>query len=224
MRSRRHWGGSPGPSGGCTGATGLLMGTCLVTAFVLYYGPVSLAVGHRHTVELIHVWAGYALAAPLLLGLAVVGVPRRPPGPEPVHPGGLALAAVEEPARRLVRGRQVQRRPEAQRRAHGRLDRRPDRHRDADVLDRAGAAGLADRRDVRARLVRARARAAGARPPVVRDQRPRGPRGDADRPGQRGAGRRRSTRRGRPSVPSAMARAAGRAAASGRARGRARRR
>ncbi len=51
-------------------ATGLLMGTCLITAFVLYYGPVSLAVGHRHTVELIHVWAGYALAAPLLLGLA----------------------------------------------------------------------------------------------------------------------------------------------------------
>ena len=50
-------------------ATGLLMGTCLVTAFVLYYGPVSLAVGHRHTVELIHVWAGYGLAAPLLLGL-----------------------------------------------------------------------------------------------------------------------------------------------------------
>jgi formate dehydrogenase subunit gamma len=50
-------------------ATGLLMGTCLVTAFVLYYGPISLAIGHRHTVELIHVWAGYALAAPLLLGL-----------------------------------------------------------------------------------------------------------------------------------------------------------
>ena len=45
------------------------MGTCLLTAFVLYYGPVSLAVGHRHTVELVHVWAGYALAAPLLLGL-----------------------------------------------------------------------------------------------------------------------------------------------------------
>jgi formate dehydrogenase subunit gamma len=48
---------------------GLLMGTCLLTAFVLYYGPVSLAVGHRHTVELVHVWAGYALAVPLLLGL-----------------------------------------------------------------------------------------------------------------------------------------------------------
>jgi formate dehydrogenase subunit gamma len=49
---------------------GLLMGTCLVTAFVLYYGPVSLAVGHRHAVELVHVVAGYALPGPLLLGLA----------------------------------------------------------------------------------------------------------------------------------------------------------
>jgi formate dehydrogenase subunit gamma len=51
-------------------ATGLLMGACLLTAFVLYYGPISLAIGHRHAVELIHVWAGYALPAPLLLGLA----------------------------------------------------------------------------------------------------------------------------------------------------------
>ncbi len=50
-------------------ATGLLMGACLVTAFVLYYGPVSLAVGHRHAVELVHVCAGYALPVPLLLGL-----------------------------------------------------------------------------------------------------------------------------------------------------------
>jgi formate dehydrogenase subunit gamma len=49
---------------------GLLMGSCLVSAFVLYYGPVSLAVGHRHAVELVHVWAGYALPVPLLLGLA----------------------------------------------------------------------------------------------------------------------------------------------------------
>jgi len=50
-------------------STGLLMGTCLVTAFVLYYGPISLAVGHRHAVELVHVWAGYALPVPLLVGL-----------------------------------------------------------------------------------------------------------------------------------------------------------
>jgi formate dehydrogenase subunit gamma len=51
-------------------STALLMGTCLVTAFVLYYGPVSLAVGHRHVVELLHVYAGYALPVPMLLGLA----------------------------------------------------------------------------------------------------------------------------------------------------------
>jgi len=50
--------------------TGLLMGICLLTAFVLYYGPVSLAVGHRHAVELVHVVTGYALPLPLLLGLA----------------------------------------------------------------------------------------------------------------------------------------------------------
>jgi formate dehydrogenase subunit gamma len=45
------------------------MGACLVTAFVLYYGPMSLAVGHRHTVLLVHVYAGYALPVPMLLGL-----------------------------------------------------------------------------------------------------------------------------------------------------------
>jgi len=50
-------------------STALLMGTCLVTAFVLYYGPVSLAVGHRHVVEVVHVYAGYALPVPMLLGL-----------------------------------------------------------------------------------------------------------------------------------------------------------
>jgi len=50
-------------------ATALLMGTCLLTAFVLYYGPMSLAVGHRHVVELVHVYAGYALPVPMLLGL-----------------------------------------------------------------------------------------------------------------------------------------------------------
>jgi formate dehydrogenase subunit gamma len=50
-------------------STALLMGTCLVTAFVLYYGPMSLAVGHRHTVLLVHVYAGYALPVPMLLGL-----------------------------------------------------------------------------------------------------------------------------------------------------------
>ncbi|HEX5089783.1 MAG TPA: cytochrome b/b6 domain-containing protein [Nocardioides sp.] len=50
-------------------STAVLMGTCLLTAFVLYYGPVSLLVGHRHAVELVHVVAGYALPVPMLLGL-----------------------------------------------------------------------------------------------------------------------------------------------------------
>jgi formate dehydrogenase subunit gamma len=50
-------------------STAVLMGTCLVTAFVLYYGPLSLEIGHRHVVELVHVYAGYALPVPLLLGL-----------------------------------------------------------------------------------------------------------------------------------------------------------
>jgi formate dehydrogenase subunit gamma len=50
-------------------ATALLMGTCLLTAFVLYYGPLSLEIGHRHVVELVHVYAGYALPVPMLLGL-----------------------------------------------------------------------------------------------------------------------------------------------------------
>jgi formate dehydrogenase subunit gamma len=50
--------------------TGLLVGACIVTAAMLYYGPLALAVGHRRTVELVHVWAGFALPAPALLGLA----------------------------------------------------------------------------------------------------------------------------------------------------------
>ena len=52
--------------------TGLLVGICIVTAAMLYYGPLSLAVGHRRVVELIHVYAGFALPAPMVLGLASV--------------------------------------------------------------------------------------------------------------------------------------------------------
>ncbi|MCZ4499541.1 MAG: fdnI [Marmoricola sp.] len=49
---------------------GLLMGACLVTAAILYNGTIMIAVGHRHVVELIHVWCGLALPVPILLGLA----------------------------------------------------------------------------------------------------------------------------------------------------------
>ena len=41
----------------------------ILTAAVLYNGSLSLAVGHRHAVELVHVYAGLALPAPFLLGL-----------------------------------------------------------------------------------------------------------------------------------------------------------
>ena len=50
----------------------MLVGVCIVTAAMLYYGPLALAVGHRRVVELIHVYAGFALPAPMLLGLASV--------------------------------------------------------------------------------------------------------------------------------------------------------
>lgn len=47
----------------------LLMITCIITAAILYNGSIALAVGHRHLVELVHVYAGFALPAPILLGM-----------------------------------------------------------------------------------------------------------------------------------------------------------
>jgi formate dehydrogenase subunit gamma len=38
--------------------TATLMIVCIVTAAVLYNGSLSIRVGHRHVVELIHVYAG----------------------------------------------------------------------------------------------------------------------------------------------------------------------
>jgi formate dehydrogenase subunit gamma len=43
---------------------------CILTAAVLYNGSLSIRVGHRHLVELIHVYSGFALPAPILLGAA----------------------------------------------------------------------------------------------------------------------------------------------------------
>ena len=51
-------------------ATALLMTGCIVTGFVLYYGPMTLLVGHRRVVELVHVWCGFTLPVPMLLGAA----------------------------------------------------------------------------------------------------------------------------------------------------------
>lgn len=46
------------------------MGVCLLTAAILYIGPLSTAVGYRADVEWAHVIAGLGLPAPTLLGLA----------------------------------------------------------------------------------------------------------------------------------------------------------
>jgi formate dehydrogenase subunit gamma len=48
----------------------ILMGVCIVTAAILYNGSLMLAVGHRHFVELVHVWSGLALPVPMLVGAA----------------------------------------------------------------------------------------------------------------------------------------------------------
>ena len=48
----------------------VLMITSIGTAAILYNGSLSLAVGHRHAVELVHVYAGFGLPVPLLAGLA----------------------------------------------------------------------------------------------------------------------------------------------------------
>jgi formate dehydrogenase subunit gamma len=47
----------------------VLMLVSMLTAAVLYNGSLALVVGHRHVVEVVHVYAGYALPAPILLGL-----------------------------------------------------------------------------------------------------------------------------------------------------------
>jgi formate dehydrogenase gamma subunit len=50
-------------------ATGLLMLTCLVTALLLYVPELSTAVGRRDLIKPIHIWSGFALPVPALLGL-----------------------------------------------------------------------------------------------------------------------------------------------------------
>jgi formate dehydrogenase subunit gamma len=55
------------------GAVGVLMLVCLLTAAVLYTSSLQVLVGHRRVVELVHVWCGFALPVPLVLGLASAG-------------------------------------------------------------------------------------------------------------------------------------------------------
>ena len=50
-------------------AVAVLMLTCLITAAILYNGFLSAPVGHRRVVKLIHVFCGFALPIPILLGV-----------------------------------------------------------------------------------------------------------------------------------------------------------
>ncbi|WP_433335667.1 cytochrome b/b6 domain-containing protein [Spirillospora sp. CA-294931] len=50
--------------------TAVLMLVCLVTAALLYVPALSTAVGRRDLFKPIHIWAGFALPVPVLLGLA----------------------------------------------------------------------------------------------------------------------------------------------------------
>jgi formate dehydrogenase subunit gamma len=51
-------------------AVAVLMITCMATAAILYNGFLSVPVGHRRVVKLIHVYCGFALPIPILLGIA----------------------------------------------------------------------------------------------------------------------------------------------------------
>jgi formate dehydrogenase subunit gamma len=46
-----------------------LMLTCIATAAILYNGFLSKPIGHRQVVKMIHVFAGFALPIPILLGV-----------------------------------------------------------------------------------------------------------------------------------------------------------
>ncbi|WP_369137030.1 cytochrome b/b6 domain-containing protein [Modestobacter versicolor] len=55
------------------GLVGVLVLVCIATAAVLYNSSLQVLVGHRRAVELVHVWAGWALPVPLLAGLLSAG-------------------------------------------------------------------------------------------------------------------------------------------------------
>jgi formate dehydrogenase subunit gamma len=50
-------------------STTVLLAVCIVTAAILYNAPLEIGIGHRRLVELVHVYCGFALPVPMLLGL-----------------------------------------------------------------------------------------------------------------------------------------------------------
>lgn len=51
-------------------AVAVLMLACITTAAILYNGFLSAPIGHRRVVKLVHVFSGFALPVPILVGLA----------------------------------------------------------------------------------------------------------------------------------------------------------
>jgi len=52
--------------------TGFLVVVCIATAAILYNGSFAVLVGNRHIVETVHVWCGFALPVPLVIGLVSI--------------------------------------------------------------------------------------------------------------------------------------------------------
>ena len=50
-------------------ATAALMIVCIATAAILYNGSLAVIFGDRYVIAQIHVWCGFALPAPLIIGL-----------------------------------------------------------------------------------------------------------------------------------------------------------
>ena len=50
-------------------AVAILMLTSITTAAILYNGFLAVPVGHRRLVKLVHVWSGFALPVPILVGV-----------------------------------------------------------------------------------------------------------------------------------------------------------
>ena len=80
--------------------TAIFMTICILTAAVLYNGSLAVIFGHRYLVEQIHVYSGFALPVPLVVGILSRGLPRRRPPAQPVHLPRLGLAALTHPPRR----------------------------------------------------------------------------------------------------------------------------
>ncbi|GGG18620.1 formate dehydrogenase subunit gamma [Rhodococcoides trifolii] len=54
-------------------AAGILVIVCILTAAVLYNASLAVLVGNRHLVELVHVWSGFLLPVPIVLGFVSRG-------------------------------------------------------------------------------------------------------------------------------------------------------